>query len=615
MRDPALDVGTASRFDNACINLIPASLNIPPSLSGLPTDLQPSHAEGFYCNAGNGSATQMGLQQGHFYNCVFTWNAADGFRIVRIGQDDRYYHCIFSYNGYDTNNQGIHNSSTNPGGVRDGVGGRSYFENCEASYNMNRGWYMGTAESAIIRNCTAIGNGTTFPGSSNTCWGLDFIDGQGYIEIQNFFGAGNKGGTIQANVLEERAGSETIIRNVISLSNGIGNTSLPTDAFNGLSAVRWGGQINVIEDVYVDNCPAIGLWADAEVTVANMNIQIRRCLVRNCGQTGLLIWRTGTGSTVVLENLQLENTSYNPLASTTSVNRGNAIVVRAPGLSNDANFTINNVGVDGAAIGNLTNQGNGIRVEATAASTGNLSVSNVDIRNCSNNGLSLAGGNISLTNAKITNVLNCGVEIAAASPVTMATVEVIGAVNHGITLGQETEGTPSTPLLIGGLEYLSLVNCATSGVRVFSNQINSPAWTLDHTTIFNCGSGFKMQATNFQSQPVDIQNTIIAGTGKTGIDVVTTLTSPITVHHSGLVQQGVYALGTSVIDVNNPSIVVLGSNVVTADPVFAGVTPGLPDFLDVRSTAYGGQGTGGSNLSGRWDYIGDFVNIEAWRRF
>ncbi len=615
LRNPALDVGVASRFENACINLIPAAGNASTIIVGATNVIcSQASAEGFYMDGSN--ATTGGCLKAHFYDCVFTWNIADGFRLVRIGQDDRWYRCKFNWNGDGTGaNQGIHNSGWNPGTVLDGNGGRSYFENCEASFNRDRGYYIGASENTVVRDCTAIDNGNFFATGSNTAWGFEWVTGQGYWECNGLFASGNRGGTLSVSIAVN-ALTTVILRDIISLSNGVNNDSAVTDAFTGKSAIRIGGLVNLVEDVYVDNCPALGIWIDANGTQANMDVQIRRCLVRNCGQSGILVWRAGVNSTVVLENLQLENTSYNPLASTNSVNRGNALLVRAPGLSDGATFTIDNVIVDGAAIGALSSQGNGIRVEAAANSTGRLSVSNVDIRNCSNNGLSLAGGVVSVTNAKITNVLNCGIEVAAANPVTMSTVEVVGVVNHGITLGQETEGIPSTPLLIGGLDYLSLVDCATSGVRVFSNQITAPTWTLDHSTIFNCGVGFKMQAANFQSQPVDIQNTIIAGAGKTGVQVVTALTNLITVHNSGLVQQGAYALGTPVDDAaNNPSIVVLGANVVTGDPVFAGTTPGLSDFLDVRSTAYGGMGTGGTNLSGRWDYIGDVVGIENWRRY
>jgi len=47
-----------------------------------------------------------------------------------------------------------------------------------------------------------------------------------------------------------------------------------------------------------------------------------------------------------------------------------------------------------------------------------------------------------------------------------------------------------------------------------------------------------------------------------------------------------------------------GSNIVTADPQYAGKNPMIPDFFDVLNSAYEGQGTAGSDLVGGADFAG-----------
>ncbi|MBE7558076.1 hypothetical protein HS125_03660 [bacterium] len=158
-------------------------------------------------------------------------------------------------------------------------------------------------------------------------------------------------------------------------------------------------------------------------------------------------------------------------------------------------------------------------------------------------GLSLSGGVVSVTEARVREVGLNGIELLAADPVTMATVEVIGAGKHGVSFGNEGAAAPSIPLKIGGLAYLCLVDNASPGLRVLSNQLSAPQWRLDRSTLLGSPVGFRMEA-NFASQPVEITNSILGAAGGTGVLVNAPLSSPISVHHCGLIQAGPFALAT-----------------------------------------------------------------------
>ncbi len=626
LRDPAADAGVMSRFDNACMNLIPTAGNAATIVVGA-TDVICSQAlaEGFYMDGSN--ATVGGCLKAHFYNCLFSWNEADGFRFVRIGKDDRWYGCRFLYNGNGTSaNQGIHNSGWNPGGVFDGNGGSSVFDNCEASYNVDRGFYIGASENTLVADCTAMDNGNFFPVAAtdtrgNTAFGLEWVTGQGHYSLDGAYCSGNRGGAVSVNI-QGSAGSTIAVRHVTSLSNGVNNNSGVTDAFTGKSAVRCGGVQTIIEDIFVDNCPAIGVWRDCGASVASSDVQIRRCTVNNCGMSGMLVWDTGANSTAVLEDLTLNNTSNNPLAITNSANRGNGVVMRSNtagtrvgGMRAGSTCTITNVTIDGARMGTIDSTGDGLRVESENAPGGQLNVTDVTVHNTENAGMSLAGGIVAVTNADVNGAAaGSGIQIIAAAPLSVSDAVVRNCSPHGITMGHEGVTAPSVPLTISLINHVAVVSNYDSGIRILSNAVSSPTWTLSNSTLLMNPIGIKVEVPGGVSQPIEVSDTIIAATAGTGVRVATTLTSPILVHNVGLVQEAPYALTTPVSDVNGPSIVQT-SLIVTRDPIFVSVAETDPGFLDVRSNAYGGQGTGGSDLSGYGDYIGDINSIEGWRRF
>jgi len=199
----------------------------------------------------------------------------------------------------------------------------------------------------------------------------------------------------------------------------------------------------------------------------------------------------------------------------------------------------------------------------------------------------------------------------------MANVSSIGNATYGITFGDETLNVPTIPLRIGTLDHVLAANNGEAGIRVLSNQSNdAPGWTLSHSTLYGNPVGLMMMPTNFASQAVTVTDSIIAAASGTGVQVLSTLINPVTVRNSGLVTAGPDALSTPTDDsVNTPAAIVLDASVVDVDPVFASTDPTSNSFVDVRSTAYGGQGTSASDLSGWGDYIGDFVGIEAWRQF
>ncbi len=651
LRDPVMDAGTASRFANACINLLPAAANVPTLIIGA-TDVICSQAlaEGFYLGGDSSGAAQTnpalgGPRKAHYYNCVISFNAEDGLYQVQSGRDDRFYNCKFLYNGGGTavtsGQQGIQDGSWNPGTESDGVGARWYVENCQATGNSGSGFFMGAAETGYILNSTCTDNGNYFalPPSANAAHGVQTTANVGHLELNGLFCNGNRGSGISGNYGENGPGTTTIFRNVLIPTTGVNNTSTPTST-TVLTGIEAGGETMLLEDVFVGNAPGCGFYRNATGATANSNVTLRRCYFSNCGMPGILLWHTGSGSNVLLENVEVNGACLIPAALTSpdSVDRGGGgICIRNPGLSNTSTFTLSNVAVRNVATGNLTTQGNGIRVEAAAGSNGQLQLSGVTVQNGSNSGATLYGGAItiddctvsamvnqglalngtvlSVTDVRISQVGQSGVQVLAANPITMTTVEVVGAARYGVTFGDDGASAPAVPLKIGNLSYLCMVNNATAGVRVLSNQIAAPQWTLDRSTFLGNPVGFKMEAANFTSQPVQITNCILAGAGGTGVLVSTPLTSPISVHHCGLVQAGAFALATPTSDTaNNPSLISTAGNV-SSDPVFVSTTPGTAGFLDVRSTAYGAMGTGGTHLSGCADYIGDFVSIEGWRAF
>ena len=610
-----------TRFENACVNIV-SGVNASTLIVGA-TNVITCHggAEGFWIS---GNATTGGPLEGHYYDCVFNWNQADGFRHERIGQDDRFYRCQFNYNGDGSGaNQGIHNSGWNPGGRFDGVGGHSYFEGCEASYNRDRGFYMGASETSTIIDCTAIDNGNFFPTISDSAFGIDFVTGQGHFLSEDCYCRGNRGPSLNAALTEGGAGSDIVIRRLRSDGSAVNNTYATETYANYKSAITFGGENALVEDCYINDTQAIGIWHDPSTAVGGTgSVIIRRNTVQNTGQSGILGWRNHSNRTVLVEDCVLYNVSNDPNRITTSVNRGNGIIFRAP-VSTETiagDVTIRRCFIDGAGIGTIDTTGCGIRVEAQASGTsGTVVISECAILNTTNAGICVAGGIVSVTDVSVSfNEFGSGIQVLDADPLTMSNVTVSNASPHGITIGLAGGLPPLAPIRLSTLDHLLLAQNHIAGLYILSNQSNSPpGWTLSNSTLYNNPVGLQMEASNFASQAATIEDSIIAGAGGIGVQVLTTVVNPITIRNTGLVTAGPDALAVTTQDLgNNPTIITVdNASVLNIDPVFASTDPNLATYLDVRSDGYGTKGTGGTNLSGWGDYIGDVVGIEAWRRF
>lgn len=79
---------------------------------------------------------------------------------------------------------------------------------------------------------------------------------------------------------------------------------------------------------------------------------------------------------------------------------------------------------------------------------------------------------------------------------------------------------------------------------------------------------------------------------------------------------GYFTVRYSAVPSNGPNAITPGAasleaTVTFADPVFANTTaPTAADFLDVRNSQYAGLGSGGSNLAGGADFVGDSIPVE-----
>ena len=335
-----------TRFENACINLLPAAANVNTLIINA-TNLICSMggAEGYYLAGGTGS---RGALNATFTNCVFTWNAADGFRSTNIGNDDRYIGCVFNWNGagqnFDSQNQGIHNSSR---AVDDG--GSSYFEGCEASYNADRGFYIGTERYGTVIDCTAIENGF-FPGGlpagAFAATGFDFTGGSSQ---QNFLLDGaycqnNGGGSIKISggQAPTAATANCTIRNVVSLRNG-NNEDIARDSSGYRGGIQFGGEVTgLLENCYIENSSGVAIWHDSALggTYEPESVTIQDCTVVHAGMNGVLVWDVADNADVTLRNVTLIDTSNDPAAITGSANRGSAINMRAPGLPANGSVTL-----------------------------------------------------------------------------------------------------------------------------------------------------------------------------------------------------------------------------------------------------------------------------------
>ena len=725
--DPQLD-GNTTGFANACINLIPSTTTAHTLIIG-GTDVRcsGSGAEGFFLGGDGG-----GPLAAHWYDSAFSWNAADGYRHTDIGSDDRFYRCYFIFNGRGSNNQGMHSSSNNPGADRDGNGGHTYMEACEASGNSDRGFYLGSMETAVIRNCTGSFNGLFGGETNDEAWGLHIVDGCGLVDVDGFYAESNRGGSVQVNnevggtVSSPDPGTEVVLRNIVSKNCGNNNTS-GTSAWSTASGIVFTAESCTVEDCLVENTAGVGIYRYLGPTRPEHNTTIRNCTIRHTGLTGILLER-GIGGladllgTHVIENCVIEDSANNPDAIGSNANMGNGI--RYTDASEDVALIVRGCTIDTVGIGSTTDGGAGIRVdeESTAITSGSILVADTLIRDATRYGTYIEIGSATFQNVEIDHVeltiglyyryneaLSClvedctvtnttnhrgmsldgneirvrrcyvegagrqgiyqnasanptlfevedcvvqscgesylavddgfagkvritnfvgrggtqtapGIQFTGGKDLELFNVDIFDASPYGIAVGA-VGITPATALTIDKMDQLCIAGSFEAALQILSSEASaSPRWQLMNSTLHNNPVGILVDAVNFQMQPMEVIDCIIASASDTGIKVNTVVPGgSINVTTSALVQEGADALDTAVDDAN-PTTVVTQSNVIGNDPVFASTTPGDVDYLAVRSTALGGMATGvgpgqDTNLDGCSYYIGDVVGLESWRRF
>jgi parallel beta-helix repeat protein len=597
-----------TRFQNACVNLFPQGANANTMVLGATRMIcSMARQEGFYQNSN--VAANTGWPKSHFYNCVFTYNGLYGLRIRDVGDDDRYYDCVFNWNGGGDDNQGVANRRGFYSSDRPLLGGgSSYFENCTASHNAERGFYIGREVKTRIYNCTAEGNGNFFATAEEDAIGID-VDGVNLdVIVDGVYCNNNRGAGLQVTPGSAVYNSTVTVRNAILLNTAVQSLT-PTSGSK--AALELGGQEVLVENIVIQDCSAMAIWYD-DVSAGTTNLTIRNVAITNAGMTGILVYGTAGASNSVIEDVTLINTGNDPLWATT-LSRASAISVRNPGLNTNGSFTLRNAVIDTVPITPIYTSGYGLWMEAETPGSGTVEIDNCNISNCERAGLSIEGGVISVTDVVVSDCDGSGIQVVSAAPLSMHNVDVFNSGGHGITIGNDGFAAPAIPISIAQMSEICAVDNATAGIRIFSNEINTPLWQLSDSTLLGNPIGFKMEANNFTSQPMEIVDSIIAGASDTGIEVTSIVTSAITVNTSALVEQGPYALDTPVVDIT-PAVVVL-NGVVSADPIFVSVDRANADYLVVDNSAYGGQASGAGDLAGCSTYRGNVVSISNWRLY
>ena len=351
---------------------------------------------------------------------------------------------------------------------------------------------------------------------------------------------------------------------------------------------------------------------------------IRNCRIANSyADATYLFWDTATSGSTLVENIDFVNCrnnlltlfALNPGTNSTSATVRDMVVDRVgvlivPETDDDAGRTVvdsdppafyvraTTIELDNVTV--LNNDSTAISLGSAASTQGSFNVHDVIVRDVTANGIEILGG--------VGNLLT--------------NVEVINAVSDGITFGKLGVGAG---ISVDSRDGLCLRGNGTN-LRIFQGDETKPPMALTNSTLLD--SPVDISYETLAGQVLEVTDCIIAGQfggGGTGIDVPTLVTdsgsgiTPPRVHvwNSALVDAGDYPLATDVFvnALNDANTVTLEASVITNDPIFQSTTPGAAQFLGVRSDAFGGKGSGGSNLSGCGPYIGDIVGIPDWRRF
>lgn len=156
----------------------------------------------------------------------------------------------------------------------------------------------------------------------------------------------------------------------------------------------------------------------------------------------------------------------------------------------------------------------------------------------------------------------------------------------------------------GEWDSVTISNC------IFSNSTDcgidfvigpSGAYTISDCTFFN-NAGRQLEAED-PANAISIVNTIFAGAGRTGINLLTGGT--INMSHSALVTAGPHALSVA----TDGEGTINQTDVIGADPDFVSTSFLVggavnEDYLDVNSSAYSAAGGGNQPLAGGADYVG-----------
>jgi len=189
-------------------------------------------------------------------------------------------------------------------------------------------------------------------------------------------------------------------------------------------------------------------------------------------------------------------------------------------------------------------------------------------------------------------------------------VASVAHVDNAIAIDQQSPDRPTS------ITNTLIINNNGPGIRLINNY--NSTMVVKNVTIAHNANGSSATVDVAQiltdalgaSANITIEDTIIAG-GKTGIDIAG---GNINLSYSALVLSGPDALAAAIAGAGT----VTQTAVITQNPVFQETSDlASSDLFDVHAATYGGKGSGGSDLAGGADYIGDYVVLSSrnWTLF
>jgi hypothetical protein len=252
--------------------------------------------------------------------------------------------------------------------------------------------------------------------------------------------------------------------------------------------------------------------------------------------------------------------------------------------------------------------------------------------------------NINGSEAKPVILYNCHSDAvwnssSATAPTQASICEVnnciINSPDNGGLKEQENNGRG----FIKSVTNTIITNTKMPGIELYSKGALPPIGgvtstvTVDNVTLHNCGydpgtsanydfrgaciASPSYMTTNQSNRNVVITNTIISGSGLTGI--YSSGSGSYNIDYSALVTQlftgHTYALG---VETAGPGTIIKGTNVINSSPMYVAFDVldfDSPDFMDVDNPFFAGKGTSGSDLAGGADFIGGWLPPAAANAF